>query len=574
MSLLPRGLVHADDSNIFIRPDGTVDPSNAPIQTNGNVYTLTGNVDEGIVILKSGITLDGGGYMVNGSASSAINAGVETSAVENVTIENLHIGKSFQTGIMLANSSGVTVVGNFISDVLTGIELWSNCSNNIINQNSITNVVQDGVEVTLNCSRNVISNNTITDQPDSPWQVSQGIIVEFSDDNTITQNIIATTGMGGIELQVSNDNNLTANNLQNSGQIGIYITGNSNGNYAAENNVTGSSRFGILLEDSSGNTLSGNHMSQNAQNFQVDGYSPDQWINAVDSTNTIEGQPLYYWVQQQNQTIPKGAEYVFLVNCTNVTIQNLTFAVEGQGATLFYSTFCSVTGNTVANNATIDLYGSSANQITQNTIIGNSQGIYLQSYCYNNLIANNTLTNNNIAISLSTSSSNTLTQNTFANNTDAIYFSSASSNNIYLNNFENNTQQVNDAGLSNPSNPNYIFPLTLSSNNWDNGKYGNYWSSYNGSDTNGDGIGDSPYYFYGNNQDNYPLMSPVKISITASAPASPTESNLPSQTPNSLVSSLPTPTPSVPEFPFWIILSLIAIMTLIAAIMVRRKLRD
>jgi hypothetical protein len=63
---------------------------------------------------------------------------------------------------------------------------------------------------------------------------------------------------------------------------------------------------------------------------------------------------------------------------------------------------------------------------------------------------------------------------------------------IYHNNFINNTFHIE----------------TDESNGiCDNGIEGNYWDVYTGVDNNGDGIGDTPFVIYENNQDNYPLMN-------------------------------------------------------------------
>ncbi len=49
-------------------------------------------------------------------------------------------------------------------------------------------------------------------------------------------------------------------------------------------------------------------------------------------------------------------------------------------------------------------------------------------------------------------------------------------------------------------------------NYWDNGVKGNYWGDYNGTDANGDGVGDIPYVIDSSNQDNFPLMKPMTLS--------------------------------------------------------------
>lgn len=57
---------------------------------------------------------------------------------------------------------------------------------------------------------------------------------------------------------------------------------------------------------------------------------------------------------------------------------------------------------------------------------------------------------------------------------------------------------------------NFIYPNgSVSGNNtWDNGAEGNYWSDYSGVDSDGDGIGDTPYELDPKNIDHYPLMGP------------------------------------------------------------------
>jgi len=72
-------------------------------------------------------------------------------------------------------------------------------------------------------------------------------------------------------------------------------------------------------------------------------------------------------------------------------------------------------------------------------------------------------------------------------------------------------------------------------NVWDDGVEGNYWSDFQVTDNDGNGIGDKAYLIAYNNQDEYPLISPVDIA-------------------------------TVPEFPSWIILPLFLVTSLVVII--------
>ena len=124
---------------IYIRADGSVDPSGAPILRKGDLYTLTSNITsntDGIVIERDNMTLDGAGCTLKGGGSGD---GIHLSGRHNVTIKNTDI-KSFDTGILLDNSSNNTVSGNTATNNNVYAGIWlSSSSNNTVSGNDMRN---------------------------------------------------------------------------------------------------------------------------------------------------------------------------------------------------------------------------------------------------------------------------------------------------------------------------------------------------------------------------------------------------------------------------------------------------
>ena len=79
---------------IYIRTDGSIDPATAPIQRNGDLYTLTDNIEsseDGIVVMRNNTMVDGGDYTVHNNGTSYHPVGIDLTGTNNVTIKNLNV---------------------------------------------------------------------------------------------------------------------------------------------------------------------------------------------------------------------------------------------------------------------------------------------------------------------------------------------------------------------------------------------------------------------------------------------------------------------------------------------------
>jgi parallel beta-helix repeat protein len=428
---------------VYIRADGSVDPSTAPMATVNNVtYVFTGGISDHVVIERDDIVVDGAGNTLQGLGS---DNGMLLVGRNNVTIKHVTI-RAFDIGILLMSSSNIGVIDNEITDNNHGIKVVNSSDSNIF-RNEVYANNGNGIDLSQSPNSSIHQNNVTT----NAWV---GIKLEgSSSSNTqIVDNSVTANGQSGIWLtDLSANNSVLGNDVTANSAVGIWVY-NSSSNVLTNNDVANNAD-GIYLMSSSNNTLSGNEMERNRYNFGIYGTDLSTFMHSVDASNVVEGKPVCYFTNQSNIMIsPEGypeVGYLGFANCANITALGLDLTDNVQGVLLAFTNDSRIAGNRLAHNGA---------------------GVYLWSS------ANNTLTGNNLA-----------------NNDYGVVLVYSSDNKILGNSLMDNPTQALNEDCHNIWNDGYP-------------SGGNHWSDYNGTDSDHDGVGDSPYTIDGNNSDEHPLM--------------------------------------------------------------------
>src|SRR4030067_999343 len=214
--------------------------------------------------------------------------------------------------------------------------------------------------------------------------------------------------------------NVTLRNLNlNKNGKGIYFWNTSQSRI--QNVSASNDGYGIYLYYSSNNKLSGNIMTGNQVNFNLDGYTDSDFDNHIDKSNLVDGKPIYYIIKASDSTYDSSsnAGTFYCISCVNVTIKNLNLNKNGKGIYL-WNTYQSKIQNVNASNNTLGIYlsSSSNNTISGNNASSNSEtGIRLYSSSDNTISGNYASFNSETGIYLYSSSKNTLSGNMMTGNT-------------------------------------------------------------------------------------------------------------------------------------------------------------
>jgi len=243
--------------------------------------------------------------------------------------------------------------------------------------------------------------------------------------------------------------------------------------------IDGSGTGTVVVITANNVHISGFTLRSSGPNFNDKAINIDNSSSTILSGNVITNNTWGIWLGYAANNI-----------ASKNIIQNNTFG----GIYLGDSTNNAISCNTITNNTRYGVWleRSDNNTITRNTVTENEMGISLANDSNNNTVKGNTITNNDEGIHLF-SSFNDICENTITNNWHGIFSLHSEGNIIYRNNLIANL--IGQASVS----ESYV-------NIWDNGFEGNYWSNYNGTDSNRDGIGDATHEIDANNIDHHPLM--------------------------------------------------------------------
>jgi parallel beta-helix repeat protein len=420
------------------------------------------------------------------------------------------------------------VLNNTSAGIFASVSVYSHMDSWIVRRNNVISNRGDGIcvkEIGWGLSAN-------------GWDVSDNSLVSNSGDGLQ----VASSWEGETNYWTVESNNISKNE-----GAGIRVQAESSPSlkgWSILNNVVSQNLYGLTMMGTQ-HVLRGNLMTGNMYNFGILGNG----VHDIDTSNTVNGKPIYYWINRQTGEVPANAGYIALVDSANIAVRNLSLSHNEQGITLVRTqnitleSFCptdniygvyvqessnyTLCGNKIFNHTYAVYIVQSENMnvtevdLTNNTygicllscsditvldskVADNTYGIYIQDSS-NITIYGSRVTNNTYGIFLSTSIKNTISTNNIKQNEYGIYISESSASHIFHNNFVQNDHHAIISGTA--------------VNSW-NSSYpsgGNYWSGYIWEDeqkgvyqneTGSDGIFDKAYVIDQSNIDNYPLCAP------------------------------------------------------------------
>ncbi|MES2354813.1 MAG: NosD domain-containing protein [Pseudomonadota bacterium] len=373
--------------------------------------------------------------IINGSSSTTI--GGTTAGARNLVSANGSVG------IAIDNSTGTTILGNYIGTTVTGSAALGNSSTGIDVSNQSDATVIGG---TVAGSANVISGNS-----------GNGIVIDHSTTTSILGNFVGTNAAGTAGI---------ANTAQ-----GIRIQGTSDDttiggtSTAARNIVSGNGSSGIGIDNATNTTILGNYVGIDAAGTGILSNSNDGIsISSLSDTTVVGGTA----AGSANVISGNSSNGIVIDHSTNTSVLGNFIGTNATGTTAIGNASQGIRIVGASDNTTIGGASAAARNVvsgnnddgiavdtsTNTTILGNYVGL--------NAAGTAAIGNTNDGINISHGSTDTTVGGTAAgagnvisgNVHDGIQIS-ASSNNTILGNYIG-TNAAGTASIANSNNGIYV----------------------------------------------------------------------------------------------------------------------
>ncbi|RZB29225.1 MAG: hypothetical protein AEth_01367 [Candidatus Argoarchaeum ethanivorans] len=398
-------IINSTDYNLYVKGNYDQDIDTTNEVNGGRVYynctdsnvTIT-DADIGHVTIVdcsdlwfTGCTIhNGDGIRIIGSSS---NVSIRSSTIENNTVYGINLESTSWNNITSVIIENNTKQGFYLAG----------SSNNIINDSDILNNNNYGVHSEGSSSYNHVNYNNITNN------TKGGICLDGAGHDDITHNNVSKNrGDGGICIgtyyysSLSTQNTIANNTILSNNNTGIGAY--TNYNYLSNNTIS---------------SLSGHYALKVS-------YVRNSFYNHIWRNNTANGEQINYYYDEHDKITELGDniienKYLFasnvsnvgkitLIDCTNLTIRNSEFS------------------NNIKSGYGIFLRNSSNNNLTNNAISNNCNGIWLYGSSENSIIDLDTISPSNLygAHFEEDSDHNNITDSSFAATTsNAMYLSSS-----------------------------------------------------------------------------------------------------------------------------------------------------